>query len=108
MSCRKTEQLEACFTDAAGVPATITMNTVFNDNGSQHAVYYTDAAGEVVDTSVGTVMVGACPVAQPDVEWEQLCDVDADGVATPFLRRSVTRFDAAGAVIEPVEVASLL
>ncbi len=104
MSCRKVEQEVACFTNAAGVPASVFANTVYDANGSFVALYYTDAAGAVVDTSVGTVTAGQCPVAQPDVEWEKLCDVQADGTVVEFLRRSVTSFTAAGDVIDPVQV----
>lgn len=56
---------------------------------------YTNAAGVPVDTSAGTVSAGACATPLPDVEWEKLCDVNA-GVATEFLRRSITTWDAAG------------
>lgn len=104
MSCRIVEKEVACFTDAAGVPAGVFANSVYDANGAPIAMYYTDAAGAVVDTSVGTVTAGACPVAQPDVEWEKLCDVMTDGTVVEFLRRSITRFDAAGVAIDPVTV----
>lgn len=104
-SCRIVEKEVACFTDAAGLPASVFANTVYDANGAVIALYYTDAAGAVVDTSVGTVSAGACPVAQPDVEYEKFCDVQADGTVVEFVRRSITRFAADGAVIDPVEVA---
>lgn len=104
-TCRTVDKEVACFTDAAGVPTSLFANTVYDGNGAAIALYYTDTAGVVVDTSVGTVAAGACPVAQPDVEWEKLCDVMTDGTVVEFMRRSITRFDAAGNVIDPVEVA---
>lgn len=103
--CRTVDKEIACFTDALGVPASVFANTVYDANGAVIALYYTDTAGVVVDTSVGTVSAGSCPVAQPDVEWEKLCDVQTDGTVIEFIRRSVTRFTAAGVVIDPVEVA---
>lgn len=105
MNCRIVEKETACFTDDAGVPSSVYANTVYDANGAVIAMYYTDTAGAVVDTSVGSVAAGACPVAQPDVEWEKLCDVQSDGTVVEFVRRSITRFDAAGDVIDPVEVA---
>ena len=104
-TCRHTEQTEACFTNAAGVPVSVTKNTVFNSTGSIHATYYSDAAGATIDTSVGTVVAGACQLPNPDVEWEQLCDVATDGTVTKFMCRSVTRFNPDGSVIDPVDVA---
>jgi hypothetical protein len=56
---------------------------------------YTNAAGVPVDTSAGTVTAGACALTPPDVEFEKLCDVNA-GVATEFLRRSITTFSSTG------------
>lgn len=104
-SCSKVEKAVACFTNAAGVPASVFAHTVYDKDGAAIALYYTDAANAVVDTSVGTVSVGACPVAQPDVEWCKLCDVAADGTVTEFFRRTITRFNADGTVIAPVDVA---
>lgn len=106
-SCSKVEKAVACFTNAAGVPASVFAHTVYDADGAAVALYYTDPAdNSVVDTSVGTVYAGACPVAQPDVEWQKLCDVQADGTAVPFMCRTITRFDSAGAVIDPVAVSN--
>lgn len=104
-SCRSVEKVEACFTNAAGVPVSVFANGVYDANGVEIALYYTDTAGVVLDTSTGLVTAGACPVPSPDVEWEKLCDVQADGTAVEFIRRSVTRFNPNGSVIDPVEVA---
>ena len=105
MSCRDVETSPACFTDATGDQRGLVLHTVY-ESGVVIASYFTEGDGvTVVDTSTGTVAAGACPIAQPDVEWEELCDVLADGTVVPFLRRSVTRFDASGSVIDPVEVA---
>lgn len=104
-TCRTVDKEVACFTDAAGIPASVFANSVYGADGALIALYYTDTSGAVVDTSVGTVSAGSCPVAQPDVEWEKLCDVMTDGTVVEFMRRSITRFDTSGDVIDPVEVA---
>jgi hypothetical protein len=57
------------------------------------ATRYTDASGTTpVDTSGGTVTVGACAVASPDIEVVKLCDNNA-GVVTEFYRKVTTTFD---------------
>lgn len=103
-NCRLVEKEIACFTDAAGVPVSVFANTVYDANGALIALYYSDEAGAVVDTSAGTVSAGQCPVAQPDVEWEQLCDIQADGSVVQFMCRTITRFNPDGSVIDPSEV----
>lgn len=66
MQCRDAEIEIACFVDATGVPQNVFANHVYDDTGALIALYYTNAAAAVVDTSVGVVTPGACPVAQPD------------------------------------------
>jgi hypothetical protein len=105
MSCRIVDKEIACYTVTGGAPTSVFANSVYDANGVLIALYYTDPAGAVVDTSAGTVVAGSCPVASPDVEWEKLCDVQADGSVVEFLRRSITRFNPDGTVIDPVEVA---
>lgn len=102
--CRGEAKGLACFTNAAGVPSTVESNSVYDAKGVLIALYYTDATGAVVDTSVGSVSPGACPVASPDVEWQKLCDVQSDGTAIPFMCRTITSFDASGDPIDPVRV----
>lgn len=105
-SCSKVEKALACFTDAAGVPSSVFAHTVYDKDGAAIALYYTDPTTNLaIDTSVGTVAAGACPVSLPDVEWQKLCDIDASGVATPFMCRTITSFNADGSVIDPVQTA---
>jgi hypothetical protein len=42
--------------------------------------------------------VAANDVNPPDVEWEELCDVQADGTVIEFWSRTVTTFDVFGAI----------
>lgn len=60
------------------------------------ATRYTDAAGVPVNTLAGTVTAGACALPPPDVEFEKLCDVQANGSIVEFFRRSITIFDSVG------------
>lgn len=108
MSCRNTEKEAACITAADGSRRSVWHYSVLDANGVSFAAYVTEADGitVIVDTGeLATLSAGACPVASPDVEWEPLCDVQPDGTVVEFIRRSITSFDAAGAVIDPVAVA---
>ncbi|MFZ1491132.1 MAG: hypothetical protein WAS51_14435 [Ilumatobacteraceae bacterium] len=72
------------------------MHNVVDKDGVVIATYYLDSAGAPVDTSGGAVVLGACSLVPPDVEWVQLCDLQADDSIVEFLRRSITTFDALG------------
>jgi hypothetical protein len=95
----------ACYDDGTGNLQTLFAHMRYEraDDGTVGlvSVAYTDSDGAAVDTSGGTVTPGACPVAQPDVEWKTLCDVLADGTSVPFCRQIITNFDASGAAIVP-------
>lgn len=108
MQCSDMETATVCYTDGAGVRQSLVAHYEYGKNAAGATILvatrYTDAAGVPVDTSSGNVVPGACPVIAPDVEWEQLCDVQADASSIAFMRRSITYFDTAGAVIDPVQV----
>jgi hypothetical protein len=58
---------------------------------------FTDAAGAVLALDPAEVTAGACPVPLPDIEFEKLCDVDADGkLIQEFICRTLTTFAADG------------
>jgi hypothetical protein len=106
MDCKELATAEVCFTNGA-VKTSLVAHYEYRQNAAGNTVLYatryTDAAGVAVDTSAGTVAVGACAVAAPDVEFIKLCDVSAAGVVTEFYRRVNTTFDANGA---PTSVAA--
>lgn len=107
MSCRNVQKEAACITAADGSRRTVWHHSVLDANGVAFAAYATEADGVTVitdATELAGMQAGACPVATPDVEWEKLCDVQADGSVIEFIRRSITSFDASGAVIDPVQV----
>lgn len=107
--CKDFEVQEVCSTDASGVRATFFVHYEYGNDASGSSVLvatrYTDAAGVVVNLSKSKVTAGACPVYQPDVEFERLCDVQADGTFVEFLCRTITSFDTSGVVIDPAQVA---
>lgn len=105
-NCRDETVSISCYTDALGVSTSVFANHIYDANGQLIALYYTDAAGVTLDTSAGTVNAGECPVAQPDVEWMQLCDILADGTVIQFVCRTITSFNSDGSVIEPSQVAT--
>jgi hypothetical protein len=105
LPCRDISTGAVCFLSSAGVRQTLVAHYEYRafalGNTVIHAVRYTDAAGLPVDTSSGTVTVGACAVASPDVEWAKLCDVAATGVVTEFYQQIVTSFTSSGAPVVP-------
>lgn len=88
-----------CQTTAAGIKTSIVIHYEYRvsaaGNRTLHATRYTDAAGLPI-TPAGTDVVtpGQCPVAQPDVEFDILCDKLASGVVVEFVRRTVTTFSS--------------
>ncbi len=82
MKCKELSTVFVCYND--GTPyQTLVAHYEYGTNAAGNTILvstrYTDSAGTPVDTSGGTVTAGACAVASPDVEWEKLCDVQADG-----------------------------
>lgn len=96
-ACRSTTSVLACYDDGA-TKTTIQHVTVFNALGVAIAAYYADDAGTIIDTGAGTVVLGACAITPPDVESVVLCDMQPDGSSIEFVRRTITAFDASGAV----------
>ena len=97
--CTQFSTAEVCYNDGTSNQTLVAHYEYgVNDEGKTIlvATRFTDAAGVPVDTSAGTVTAGACALTPPDVEWEKLCDVQADGTIVEFLRRSITTFDSVG------------
>lgn len=105
MLCKDFNCAEVCATDADGVRTTLIAHYEYGQDANGVAVLtatrYADAAGVPVDTAAMKVSAGACPIISPDVEWQKLCDVDADDVSTEFMCQVITSFDAAGKAIVP-------
>ena len=79
------EAIVGCLTTAAGVKTDVTIHYEYRvsatGNRTLHATRYTNAAGTaIVPAGTDVITPGSCPVAQPDVEFEILCDRSAAGV----------------------------
>lgn len=103
--CTEIEMQEVCFVPANGTdaPTTLLLHVKRGQNatGSPVSVSILTTANDLntpLDPATylggGTFTVGACPVAQPDIEWSELCERLADGSSSRFFRRTVTVFDA--------------
>lgn len=101
MKCTSISTESVCFDDGAGNRQSLIAHYEYGLNAAGATILvatrFTEADGvTVVDTSAGTVTVGACAVASPDIEFMKLCDVSAAGVATEFFRKVTVTFDASG------------
>lgn len=105
--CVNLSPVLVCYTDGTTWAKTTLIEHVIYENGVAIGQAFTtvDDTETIFDVSGGTVTGGACPIASPDVEWEKLCDLNATGDVVEFFRRSITSFDANGAVVVPVAVA---
>jgi hypothetical protein len=89
------ETVHSCYVSAAGEYTPVVAHYEYRQNAAGgtvvHAVRFTTSDGVPFDTVTngGIVFSGSCPLGARDVEWEQLCDVSAAGVVTPFWRRIV-------------------
>jgi hypothetical protein len=104
--CVTTAPVVVCFTAADGTRTSLLEHVIYGKDGAAIGQAFTTAADTetLVDVSAGTITAGACPIFTPDIEWDDYCDVQVDGTFTAFVRRTITSFDANGAVIDPVQV----
>jgi hypothetical protein len=94
--CLNNSTVVGCFNDGTNPPQSVVIHYTYDNLGAP-AVRITDSSGAVVaGATVANTTPGACPVASPDVEFAQLCDLQGDGTVIEFIRRTVTTFDAAG------------
>jgi hypothetical protein len=107
--CREVAVGEVCYVSAAGACQTLFASHIYDHDGALMAVVHHDAAGSPVDTSGGTVGVGACiKTAVVEVVYDYDSDsgscvtvelvktIDCTGAAT------VVYLDLAGAPYTPV------
>lgn len=106
--CLSKSIMPACFTAADGTRTTLVFHEICGKDGTPVAWGYTsiDDPETFVDTTGGTITAGACPIPSPDVEWEKLCDVQADGTSVSFYCQVITSFDGSGLPITPSAVAN--
>ncbi len=102
MDCRSVSAVVGCLS-VAGVPnRSVVIHYEYGPGATGTALVatrYTEADGvTVIALAAGeTVAPGACAVSSPDIEWEKMCDVQADGSVVEFYHRIVTTFDASAA-----------
>lgn len=111
MACTELDPIVGCHKDADGNLINVVIHYEYGKNAAGDAVqpkaYITDVEGAAVaGATAENTTAGACPVAQPDVEWEQLCDLQEDGTSIPFMCQVITSFDATGAAIVPPATAN--
>ena len=100
MDCRSVSAVVGCLS-VAGVPnRSVVIHYEYGPGATGTtlvATRYTEADGvTVIALAAGEVVApGACAVSAPDIEWEKMCDVQADGSVVEFYHRIVTTFDAA-------------
>lgn len=93
--CRNNTSLPGCFNDGVNPPQSVVVHYTFDNLGAP-AVYITNTEGApVAGATAANTSPGACPVASPDIEFAQLCDLQGDGTTIEFIRQTVTTFDAA-------------
>ena len=94
--CRDTNAVLGCFNDGTNPPVTVMVTHVHDFQGAP-AVVITDLVGAVVaGATAANTTLGACALASPDVEFNELCDIQADGSSIQFARRTITSVNGLG------------
>lgn len=109
-ACLDTKPVLVCFTDTTtGTKTTLIEHVVYQAGVAIAHAYTTQDTETIFPITGGTISVGACPIAQPDVEYITMCDDTlADGtVLVEFVAQVITSFDANGTAIVPSAVTYL-
>lgn len=100
--CLNNTSVVACFNDGVNPPSSVVIHYTFDNLGAPQA-RITDVDGTVIPTAtLANTSPGACAVSPPDVEFVQLCDVQANGDVIEFVRRTITSFGTVAAPISTV------
>lgn len=100
--CLNNTSVVGCFNNGL-VNIPVVIHYTFDNLGAPQVRVTDGITGDVVAaaTSANTTP-GACPIASPDVEFLELCDVQANGTVVEFIRRNVTVFDQAANPVSTV------
>lgn len=106
MSCTELDPIVGCHTLADGSRQNVVIHYEYGKDAEGEAIVsavrITDVLGVIVaDATDANTVSGACPIAQPDVEWVERCDLLSDGSKVPYMCQVITSFDASGAAIVP-------
>jgi hypothetical protein len=94
--CRDTNAVLGCYSDGVGAPVSVIVTHVHDYKGAPAAII-TNLAGVVVaGATLANTTLGACAIASPSVEFNELYDVLPDGTFTRFVRRTITSINALG------------
>lgn len=95
-NCYNDAAVPGCFNDGTNPPVSVVIHYQY-DGAGEPAVRITDTVGAPVAGADATnTTPGACMMPPADVEFELLCDVQADNSSTPFARRKITTIDGLG------------
>lgn len=107
-NCLNTAPIPVCVTLADGSKATFIEHVIYEKGAPIGQGYTTADDTEALLDPVAEgwleIAPGSCPMPQPDVEWETLCDVQADGTSVEFMCRTITNFDSTYQPVEPADV----
>ena len=94
--CRDTNAVLGCYNDGVNPPVTVMVTHVHDFQGAPAAII-TDITGAVIaGATLANTTLGACVLASPTVEFNELCDMQADGSSVQFVRRTITSVDGLG------------
>jgi hypothetical protein len=103
-NCLDTRPLLVCYTDTAtGVKTTLIEHVVYQAGVAIAHAYTTQDTETIFSVIGGTITVGACAIASPDVEYITMCDNTlGDGtVLVEFIAQVITSFYGNGVAIVP-------
>ena len=97
MNCYAYTTVLGCYNDGANPPRTVTFHYIFDAPDTNPAVKITELDGTMIaGADMTNTTPGACALIPPDVEFEVLCDIQANSDIVRFARRKIITFDAAG------------
>lgn len=105
MDCQHFSTAIVCYTDAGGVKTSLVAHYEYRNAASGeaqlHAVRYTTSEGVPVDTSAGTVEVGACSVSLGTIFGGGTQIAGPVRATTPAFNGALDTFDAASVAAVP-------
>jgi hypothetical protein len=97
-NCYTNTAVAGSYNDPVNGPTPVVIHYTYDNQGDPQ-VHITDVAGVVIaDADDSNTTVGASLLPPPDVEFETLCDQQADGSSVRFARRTITSISGTGVV----------
>ena len=83
--CLNSAPVPVCAVDADGVKQSLLEHVVYENGVAIGQVFTTaDDTETPIDVAGLTISPGACQIPQPNITFDRLCDVQADGSSIPF------------------------